>query len=288
MALQLFILILGPVVFILLIQQGCLRRQALEAGPSRRVGLVPADLLIGLGLMILGPALVATLMPNPPAEQAAAGDADTLGFAYRALLAQASGQLVPVVYLLWRASFTPRGLWVIGLLPRKPWRDLRFGALGFCAAVPMVMAAIQITVYVGEAFGQEAPVLAHNMLKMLVHSDSTLGAALIVVSAVLVAPILEESIFRGLVQSVMVETLGEAQRLSVVIAASLLFMMMHADLAHWENWQALPGLLVLGLVLGWLYERSGSLWPGILVHLGFNAMNVLMALATTLPADATQ
>ena len=48
------------------------------------------------------------------------------------------------------------------------------------------------------------------------------------------------------------------------------------------------GLLVLGLVLGWMYERTGSLWPGIVLHTGFNALNIVLALAATIPAEATQ
>lgn len=288
--LPLIILALGLGVIALLIRKGCLSRSALDASPSRKVGLVPADLLIAFGLMIIGPALVMYLMPSPPAEQAdpgAAEDIDTLAFAYKALLAQVSGQLVPVLYLLVRSSMAHRGLWKIGAVPTKPWRDLWWGVLGFLSAVPMVMATIQVAVYVGEHFGQEAPVLAHDMLKMLVESDSPMGSALIIISAVLVAPIVEEGIFRGIVQSVMVETLGESRRWAVVIVASVLFMFIHADTATWENWQALPGLCVLGLVLGWLYERTGSLWPSIIVHTGFNAMNILMALALTLSSEPT-
>lgn len=284
--LPLIILILGLGVLGLLAWKGCLWREALDAGPSRKIGLVPADLLIAFGLMIFGPALMMMLMPESAAEPTDPGAAkaiDTLAYAYKTMLAQVSGQLPPVLYLLWRSTFTPRGPWLIGLLTAKPWRDLRWGVLAFFAAVPMVMAVIQVAVYTGEAFGQEAPVLAHDMLKMLVDSDSHAGTVLIIVSAVLVAPILEEGIFRGIVQSVMVETLGESRRWAVVIVASVIFMSVHG----WTNWQALPGLCVLGLVLGWLYERSGSLWPSIIVHMGFNAMNVLMALATTLSPEST-
>lgn len=274
----------------LLIWRGCLRRDALDAGPSRKVGLVPADLLIAFGLMIVGPILMVLLMPGSPTEQADPGvaeDIDTLAFAYKALLAQVSGQLPPVLYLLWRSNFAPRGLRLIGAIPDRPWRDLRWGGLAFLAAVPMVMASIQVTVIVGEFFGQEAPVLAHDMLKMLVDSDSLTGSVLIIISAALVAPILEEGIFRGIVQSIMVETLGESRRWAVVIVASILFMFMHADTSTWENWQALPGLCVLGLVLGWLYERTGSLWPSIIFHMGFNAMNIVMALVITLFTETT-
>lgn len=275
MIMPLVILIVGPMVLGLLTWRGCLRPDALSAGPSRRVGLVPADLLVALGLMILGPYLVAYLMPRADGDS----DPDVLASAGRVLLAQAAGQGLPVLYLLWRASSAPRGLRLIGVIPGKPWRDLRWGVLGLLAAVPMVFATIQAAVIIGELFGQEAPVLAHDMLKMLVDSDSRLGSALIAVSAILVAPILEEAIFRGIVQSVMVEVAGEARRWGVVIVAAFVFAMIHANTATWENWQALPGLFVLGLVLGWLYERSGSLWPGIVLHMGFNTLNIVMALS---------
>ncbi len=284
------ILILGPLVFALLVWRGCLRSDVLDAGPSRRVGLVPADLLIALGLMILGQSLVVYLLPGASPEQAdpaTAEGVDSLAFAYRALRAQACGQLPPVLYLLWRASFAPRGLWLIGAIPAHPWRDLWWGVSAFLIAVPMIMAAIQMAVLLGGLFGQEAPQIAHDMLKMLIDSDSHTGTVLIMVSAVLVAPIVEESIFRGLIQSVMVETLGESRRWSIVIVASIVFMFIHADFESWEHWQALPGLLVLGLVLGWLYERTGSLWPCIVVHTGFNLINVLLVIAVKQSAQPT-
>ncbi len=272
----------GVGLFVLLIVKGFLSPRALDEGPSRKVGLLPFDLLIALGLMMVVPNLVAILVGQFSEGQTEAGDPqqiDTLSYAGRALLAQASGQLVPVLYLIWRSSFAENGWRKIGVIPTKPLRDVRWGALGFFAVVPIVMAAIQITVLIGQFFGQQPPVLAHNMLKMLVDSDSLLGTVLIVFSAVIVAPILEEGVFRGIFQSVMVETLGESRRWTVVIVASLLFTFMHVNFETWENWQALPGLLVLGISLGWLYERSGSLLPSILVHMGFNALNIIMALA---------
>lgn len=275
MTLPLVILVLGSAVLAVLIRQGCLRPDALSKGPSRRVGLVPADLLAGLGLMILGPSLIPYLLPHMSRPT----EGDVLASAGRILLGQAVGQGLPVLYLLWRASSAPGGLTRIGILPSKPFRDLRWGGLGFLAAVPMVMAAIQIAVLIGVLFGQAAPVLAHDMLRMLVGSDSTLASVLIVISAVLVAPIFEEAIFRGFVQSVMVETAGESRRWSIVLVASLVFAMIHVNVSTFENWQALPGLFVLGLVLGWLYERSGSLWPGIVLHMGFNTLNIAMALS---------
>ncbi len=288
------ILILGPVVLAVLAWRGCFRRDALDAGPSRRAGLVPADLLIALGLMILGPSVVGLLISistdSGQADASGAVDLDTVTYAGNILMGQAAGQLIPVLYLLWRVSSGPRGLgglWLIGAIPRKPLRDLAWGVAGFFVAVILVMATIQSAVILGEWFGQQAPVLAHPMLKALVDSDSQVGSMMLIASAVLVAPILEEGIFRGLIQSVMGEVLGEGRRWSIVLVAAGVFAMIHANLATFENWQALPGLFVLGLVLGWLYERSGSLWPGIFVHIGFNALNIAVALGSSLPTEVT-
>jgi len=44
-----------------------------------------------------------------------------------------------------------------------------------------------------------------------------------------------------------------------------------------QAWQVLPSLFVLAVVLGWLYERTGSLLPSVLVHMGFNAINIALA-----------
>jgi CAAX protease family protein len=276
MAIPWIILIVGPAVLALLARLGCLRRDALDAGPPRDVGLVPADLLVTLGLMIVGPSLVAQLLP----AQARPDEVDALAYAGKALLVQASGQLVPVLYLLWRVSAVPRGLRLFGAVPHRPLRDLGWGTLGFLAAVPMIMAMIQATVLVGEQFGEKAPAIGHPMLRVIVGSDSLTASALLMFSALVAAPILEETIFRGLIQTVLLRILGVPMRWGVVFIAALVFMAIHVG---GVSWQTLPGLFVLGFVLGWLYERSGSLWPSIVAHIGFNALNIAIALGTVAP-----
>ncbi len=271
------VLILGPVMLAVVAWRGALRRDALTAGPSRRVGLRPADLLISLGLMIVGPACAGLILPNAadPAQT------DVVRWAARVLLIQIFGQGLPVAYMLIRTSSTVDGWRKLGVIPGHPGRDVTRGIMGLLVAAPMVMGTIQATVLIGEIFGQEAPRIAHDMLKVMVSSDSLIGTVMLIFSALIVAPVLEETLFRGLVQTVMVETAGEEQRWGVVLTASFVFALIHADTTSFENWQALPGLFVLGVVLGWLYERSGSLLPGIVVHMGFNTINVVMALTVS-------
>ena len=44
------------------------------------------------------------------------------------------------------------------------------------------------------------------------------------------------------------------------------------------DWHALPALFVLSLGLGWLYERTGSLWAVMLMHALFNASQITFTL----------
>jgi membrane protease YdiL (CAAX protease family) len=265
---------------------GCFRRDALLSGPSRDAGLVPADLLVGLGLMVVGASLAGLLMRSAyfGAADIDPAELSTMDQAKRVLLTQAMGQLPIVLYMLWRVSAVPGGPWRVGLIPSKPRRDLGWGLLGFVVSVPLVMGTIQTAVIVGQWFGQEPPAIGHEMLRLMSDSDSLPASVLLMCSAVIVAPVLEEAIFRGLFQSVMAEVLGVSMRWPIVGVSAMVFSLIHVGAA---NWQTLPGLFVLGVVLAWLYERSGSLWPGIVAHMGFNALNIAIMLSMNTPPEVT-
>ena len=48
-------------------------------------------------------------------------------------------------------------------------------------------------------------------------------------------------------------------------------------LCHVAVRESVPALFVLGLVLGYAYEKSGSLWRPIMIHLVFNGLSLLTA-----------
>lgn len=284
------ILIAAPVVLAWIALKGCLKADALDRGPSRTVGLILPDILVGFGLMVVGGSLGQMLLqqgifgPLPEEEQVVS----TTVIGGKVLLAQAAGQLPPVLYFLGRAMWHRRGLRRVGVIPRKPMRDLCWGVVGLFAAVPLVMGSIMMVQVVSALLGHEAPVIGHDMLNMLIESDSALGSALIIISAVLIAPVLEEVIFRGLMQSVLVEWFGQSMRWGVVLVTATVFALVHVgSVPPAAMAQVIFGLLVFGVILGWLYERTGSLWPSIIVHIGFNALNVIVALSTTLPTETT-
>lgn len=94
-------------------------------------------------------------------------------------------------------------------------------------------------------------------------------------SLVAVQPLLEELVFRGVLQGLALETLARQGRplrwgpLTLANAlVSLGFVLLHlrAQPLAWA-------LAVLGpsLLLGWLRERYTSVWPSVLVHAVYNA-----------------
>jgi uncharacterized protein len=80
------------------------------------------------------------------------------------------------------------------------------------------------------------------------------------------APVVEELYFRGMLQ----RALARRFRPAVAVATSSVAF----GLAHFEALQ-LPALILFGLVLGVLAQRTGRLGPGIVAHATFNAVTVL-------------
>lgn len=94
-----------------------------------------------------------------------------------------------------------------------------------------------------------------------------LDPVLVVASFVILAPIAEEIFFRGIVYNAW---LREGGRRYAYIGSSLLFAISHLSLV-----QFIP-LLLLGLALAWVYERTGSLVAAIAMHATFNAVTVVL------------
>ncbi len=84
---------------------------------------------------------------------------------------------------------------------------------------------------------------------------------------VLIAAVGEELFFRGALQRMLRPRWGR----NSVLASALLFAGFHFDLLH------LPFLVTAGLLLAWLYERSGRLWVPVGAHVLHNALTYVDA-----------
>lgn len=96
-------------------------------------------------------------------------------------------------------------------------------------------------------------------------ADGSVAATLAVC---VMAPLLEEMLFRGIVLR------GFLQRYSrwqAILGSALLF-----GVAHMNIYQFVVGL-VMGTVLGWLYERTRSLIPCIALHAAYNTGTIFLS-----------
>ncbi len=114
--------------------------------------------------------------------------------------------------------------------------------------------------------------IAHDTLGLLLGSDRDAWFALMVGLVVIVAPISEEVMYRGVIQ----ETFGRLglSRWAAIALTSGAFAVMHATVAPLH---AVLSLFVLSLGLGWIYERTGRLSASITMHVLFNAGNLVIA-----------
>ncbi len=101
---------------------------------------------------------------------------------------------------------------------------------------------------------------------------------LLTLMIVLLAPFVEELLFRGVLLA------GFSERLPLrwaVALSVLLFAFAHLPDTG-GHWQVLPGLLALAFGLVWLRLRSGSLLPSYVTHALYNAAVLTLALAPLL------
>ncbi|WP_240968050.1 CPBP family intramembrane glutamic endopeptidase [Paenibacillus aquistagni] len=46
--------------------------------------------------------------------------------------------------------------------------------------------------------------------------------------------------------------------------------------AHYPTWNAMPVNFISGVILAWVYDRSGSVIPAMMIHSAFNIIAVLL------------
>jgi membrane protease YdiL (CAAX protease family) len=101
--------------------------------------------------------------------------------------------------------------------------------------------------------------------------QARVSMTLFAVLGVLVAPLVEETIFRGFLYPVIARRLGV---IAGVLITGVLFGLMHAA-QLWGGWGQIVLLIVVGVVLTWVRARTGTVKASYFVHLGYNGLQLL-------------
>lgn len=185
--------------------------------------------------------------------------------------------MLMALFLIWHVVRVEHGQSLVALgytLPRG--RIDLFRAVGcYAAFLPMFFLASQCTQMVAMRFGFKPRM--QEIIPIFISEESLAITVALVLLACILAPIVEETFFRGFLQSVMRKLIGPD--LAIFVTA-LLFALSHRSLSVF-----LP-ILVLGLVLGYLYERTQSTFAAAFLHGLHNTMTtVFLIIIKYMPAQ---
>lgn len=166
--------------------------------------------------------------------------------------------------LLAAASAFPRQPW--GAAFRKP-RELRWVLLGQAVlGLALIFGATQVYSFAFLAlFHARVPV--QRSLPFLEQMRQA-QPALAVFAIVVIAPLAEEILFRGLLFGALEEKCGNW----TILWTALAFALCHFDLFYFVP------LTILGLLFGWARQKSGSVWLSVILHC-LNNLVAIVALA---------
>jgi len=146
---------------------------------------------------------------------------------------------------------------------RIPWRHLGFGKFDWSA----------LGIGCGLLIGGYGIIIVHNLIVTALGIDiqgdkiadifnSIDSPVWLILAVVIVAPIVEEIFFRGFLFQGFRKKYGWV---SAMLLSSAIFAAAHLDPV------SLIPTFVLGIVLSYVYHRSNSVWPGVILHFLINA-----------------
>ena len=219
-------------------------------------------------VILFGLPLLALFFKNQGNSLSSIGNASWLNFLTSCMIALCLG-----IYVL----CLPKGIF------KNLWRrsdsnsysqDFRFAMIAWLVSFPLVIFINQLADYLLHTLFQ-VPILpdqlAVRFLKMTFQTP--LYLFLTVITIVIAAPLIEETMFRGFLQSFIRQHLGPK---SAICITSFCFSFFHYSPEQGlANISIIISLFILSCFLGFTYERRGSLAAPIALHGFFNAINVL-------------
>ncbi len=151
-------------------------------------------------------------------------------------------------------------------------RDFAWGAV---LAGPVVIATGLLVLVLVNVVGQQPD-------SPLPPTGSTSGLLLNLLSGAVIAPFYEELFFRGFTLTAWRRMAGPT---TAIVRSGVLFALIHAIDQSGDSFGAALGVAIvaaagrlpIALVLGWAYDRRGSLWASIGLHATFNAILLIVA-----------
>ena len=158
-------------------------------------------------------------------------------------------------------------------LDREGLRNVGYGSVAGLILYPVIafVVGLPLTILFSALSGEEAT--TPDQLP-----PHLTGAAVVasVILAVLIAPVVEETYFRGILFRSIRDRRGFWPG---ALISGVLFGLVHWVPSPWQDAVLLQTIMVFtGIALAWIYERRGSLLANIAAHMAFNAVGIVLIL----------
>jgi len=161
----------------------------------------------------------------------------------------------------------------LGLKPLGGWtkifKEFAIGVVGYLMALPFFGISIVITAVIVAILKIDPSTSAHPIFPMLMQKKNPETLLIVAMLAVIMAPLVEEIMFRGCLYSWFRSWTG---RIGAILMSSILFASIHPQGAI-----AILILATVGAALAFLREWRGSIYASMIMHACVNAGTLVMA-----------
>ena len=158
----------------------------------------------------------------------------------------------------------------------NPKQTLPVIVFTFVVFTPLALATSGIAHAIFSYVGWEAPELhGHKILEQLKTSEFSTSMLIVILAATIGAGLIEEVVFRGLLQPSISLFLRGISVWGAIFSTSVIFSAMHIGVVPISS---LLGLFVLSIGLCLARVKTGGVFAPIIIHILFNAFNIAFVL----------
>lgn len=167
-----------------------------------------------------------------------------------------------IVCIQYRQSIATLGLSVVSLLSH-----IKQGIKRYLITLPLIILAGFMINVISHYFGLTPEM--QDVVQWVLEEKSVFIMVSLIFFGIVVAPIIEEIVFRGFLQPPLKNLLGG--RYAILVSASL-FAAVHMDIFAFFQ------IFILGMLLGYLFEKTQTLAASVFVHILHNSLTLVFLL----------
>ncbi len=149
----------------------------------------------------------------------------------------------------------------LGLKVSSFFKDLLSGISGYILVLPLLFTALVISIWFLSIIGYTPP--PQPVFEVLMKEERSKILLFLTIFVAVFGPIIEEMFFRGFMYSALKKRFGIF--IAMILSASI-FSILHTNIVGF-----LP-IMTLGMLLAYLYEKTGSLIAPMIVHIIHNSI----------------